>query len=392
MTRMTWLGSFVAILAGCSGQGSAKPYRPQSPPEFRTAAASIMGKDVNNSVPDDPDNPNPRIRLQPSPGKAPLIGNRSVEILASSNKSGAYVAFTGQVPATQFFRVTGRADCDDWVYLQPIAPFVDYYNSGDYTGDKAVLQCLGKVHKRYRDKSDERLAGSDGVVFDPQSAQYTDQDHSEEGPRKIHMDGWTIKFVEPTSIDIADRLNAKPLSPVDIVQFKTAAYWVEKHRAAAFAPALRKMLPLASPFSALNSWGETEHAALRALVMAEPADASIDPYVQILEAGIAKMLIPGSDYAVSGLTVGYAPFLAANVLVCRNASGTVELMERVMLKATIIQHKLAATKALVALGKSDVVRKQLADGKLGNMSTKAMDLLAGRDLFLFTCPMAPPNG
>ena len=46
MTRMTWLGSFVAILAGCSGQGSAKPYRPQSPPEFRTAAASIMGKDA----------------------------------------------------------------------------------------------------------------------------------------------------------------------------------------------------------------------------------------------------------------------------------------------------------------------------------------------------------
>jgi len=91
---MTWLISFVAILDGCSGQGSAKPYRPQSPPEFRTAAASIMGKDVNNSVPDDPDNTNPRIRLQSSPGKAPLIGNRPVEVLASSNKSGAYVAYS----------------------------------------------------------------------------------------------------------------------------------------------------------------------------------------------------------------------------------------------------------------------------------------------------------
>lgn len=393
MTRMTWLGSFVAILAGCSGQGSAKPYRPQSPPEFRTAAASIMSKDVNNSVPEDPDNnPNPRIRLQPSPGKAPMIGNRPVELLASSNKSGAYVAFTGQVPVTQFFQVVGRADCDDWVFLQPITPFVDYYNSGDYTGDKAVLQCLGKVHQRYRNKSDERLAGSDGVVFDALSAKYTDRDNSAYGPRKIHMDGWAIKFVEPTSADIAARLDAKPLSPIDTVQFKTAAYWVEKHRVAAFAPTLRKILPLESPFSALNSWGETEHAALRALVMAEPADASIDPYVQILEAGIAKMLTPGSNYAVSGQKVGYAPFLAANVLVCRHEPGTVELLERVMLNATIIQHKLAAMKALVSLGKSDVVRKQLTDGKLGNISTKAMDLLAGRDPFLFTCPMAPPNG
>lgn len=392
MTRMTWLGSFVAILAGCSGQGSAKPYRPQSPSEFRTAAASIMGKDVNNSVPDDPDNPSPRIRLQPSPGKAPLIGNRPVEVLASSNKSGAYVAFTGQVPVTQFFRVVGRADCDDWVYLQPITPFEDYYKSGDYTGDKPALQCLGKVHQRYRDKSNERLTGSDGVVFDAQSAKYSDRDDSAYGPRKIHMDGWAIKFVEPTSADIAVRLNAKPLSPIDIVQFRTAAYWVEKHRVAAFAPALRKVLPLESPFSALNSWGETEHAALRALVMAEPADASIDPYVQILEAGIAKMLIPGSDYAVSGQKVGDAPYLAANVLVCRHEPGTVEFLERIMLNATIIQHKLAAMKALVSLGKSNAVRKQLTDGKLGNISTKARDLLAGRDPFLFTCPIAPPNG
>jgi len=304
----------------------------------------------------------------------------------------AYVAFTGQVPVTQYFRVLHRADCDDWVYLQPIAPFVDCYTSGDYTGDKATLKCLSKVHERFRDKADERLAGSDGVVFDAQSAKFTDRDDSAYGPKKIHMDGWAIKFVEPTSADIEARLNAKSLSPIDIVQFKTAAYWVEKHRVAAFTPALRKVLPLASPFTALNFWGETEHAALRALVIAEPADASIDPYVQILEAGIAKMLVPGSLYAVSGERVGYAPFLAANVLVCRNALGTVELLERVMLNATVYQHKMAAVKALVALGMANMVSKSLADGKLGNISIKVGDLLAGRDPFPFTCPLAPPNG
>lgn len=348
-----------------------------------------MGKDINNSVPDDPDNPNPRIRLLPSPGKAPLIGNRPVEVLASNNKSDAYVAFIGQVPVTQFFRVIGRADCDDWVYLQPITPFEDYYKSGDYTGDKPALQCLGKVHKRYRNRSDERLAGSDGVVFDALSAKYIDRDDSAYGPRKIHMDGWAIKFVEPTSADIAARLDTKPLSPIDIVQFKTAAYWVEKHRVAAFAPALRKMLPLESPFATLNSWGETEHAALRALVIAEPADASIDPYVQILEAGIAKMLAPGSEYAVSGRSVGYAPYLAANVLACRHEPGTVEFLGRVMLNATVYQHKMASVKALVALGKSDVVKQSLADGKLGNISTTVTNLLSRRDPLAFTCPMKP---
>lgn len=390
--RAAWLVSGVALLAGCTSLGSAKPYRPQSPPEFRTAAASIMGKDVNNSVPDDPDNPNPRIRLKPSPGKAPLIGNRPVEVLASSNKSGAYVAFTGQLPVTQFFQVLRRADCDNWVYLQPITPFVDYHKSGDYTGDKAALQCANKVHRRYLDKTDERLAGSDGVVFDAESAVFSDRDDLAYGPRKIHMDGWAIKFVEPTSADIAVRLNSRPLSPIDVAQFKTAAYWVEKHRAADFAPALRKLLPLASRETTLHSWGETEHAALRALVVAEAADASINPYVQILEAGIAKTLVPGSLYAVSGLKVGTAPFLAANLLVCRNKPGTSDFLERVMLNATVYQHKMAAVKALVALGKSDVVSKSLADGKLGNTSTNVRNLLAGRDPFPFTCPMMLPNG
>ncbi len=385
--RAIGLVSFVAILAGCTSLGSAKPYRPQSPPEFRTAAASIMGKDVNNSVPDDPDNPNPRIRLQPSPGKAPLIGNHPVEVLASSNKSGAYVAFTGQVPVTQYFHVLRRADCDDWVYLQPINPFTADYKSGGYTGDKAALQCANKVHKRYRDKSDERLVGADGVVFDAQSAVFTDQDGLTDGPRKIHMDGWAIRFVAPSTADIEARLNSKPLSPIDIVQFKTAAYWVEKHRTVAFAPTLRKLLPLAPGQSPLHSWGETEHAALQALVMAEPSDAAIDPYVQILEAGIAKMLVPGSTYAVPGPKVGNAPFLAANALVCRNKPGTTEFLERVMLNATVYQHKMAAVKALVTLGKSDMVSKSLADGKLGNISTNVRNLLGGRDLISFTCPI-----
>ena len=84
-----------------------------------------------------------------------MIGEKGTEVLQSSNRSGAYMAFTGQVPVTQFFRVVGRADCDDWVYLQLMTPSMirgnpNYYISGTYTGDKATLKCVGKFHEAYR--------------------------------------------------------------------------------------------------------------------------------------------------------------------------------------------------------------------------------------------------
>ena len=388
MMRPRWLLPTLAIISACTASGSTKAYRPQSSPEFRTAAASIMGKDVNHSVPEDPDNPNPRIRLQPSPGKVPLIGDRSGEVLASNPKSGAYVAFIAQVPVTQYFQVMRRVDCDGWIYLQQmLVKHKDDYKSGNYAGDKPALMCANKIHSRFRKKSDDRLKDSDGVLFDPETAKFADQDGLELGLRKFRMDGWAIKFTDPTPADIEARLATRPLSPIDKAQFKTAAYWIEKHRDPAFAPVLRKLLPLASRDSALHSWDEPEHAVLRALVVSEPADASVDPYLQIMEAGIARMLVPGSLNAVPAPKVGQAPFLAANVLVCRNKPGTLEFLEKIMLRATVYQHKLAAAKALFALGSTELLRKNLASGELGNLSQKVVDMLAGRDLLPMTCPI-----
>ena len=148
MLRALCILPLVSTLAACTGLGTAKPYMPVSPPEMRTAAASIMGKDVNNAVPADPRNPHPAIDLSPSPGKAPLIGQAPVEVLRSDPKSGAYIAFTGQVPPTRYFQVIGRADCDNWLYLQlmnadMIINRPNYYAGGEYTGDKAALKCAG---------------------------------------------------------------------------------------------------------------------------------------------------------------------------------------------------------------------------------------------------------
>lgn len=391
MLRPLFVFPVVFAISACSGLGSSKPYAPKSPPEFRTAAASIMGRDVNNSVPESAANPNPRIRLKPSPGRAPLIGGIGSEVLESSNKSGAYIAFTGQVPVTQYFKIIGRADCDDWVYLQLVNPAMvrgnpNYYISGQYTGDKAALKCAGKFHEKFRDKSDDRLADSDGVIFDADSAVFTDVDGWSNGHRKLHMDGWAIKFVDPSTEDIKARLAAKPLSPIDVVQMKTVAYWIETHQAGEYAQDLRKLLPLDSRFSALNSWSGASHSILKALAAVEPPEAPVDVYIKIMEAGIVSMLVPGTQTTVAGQTVGEAPFIAANVLACRNQPGSVDDLEKVLTSATIRQHKLASAKALIAMGQKNLVRQKLSEGSLGDVSTRVSAMLEGRDPLMFACP------
>src|SRR5574338_1126798 len=102
MFRPLYLLPAAALATACSGFGSAHSHRAPSPPEFRTAAASIMGKDVNNTLQENPRNPNPRIRVDPFPGKARMIGGPPGDVLESDPKSGAYIAFTGQMPPTNY--------------------------------------------------------------------------------------------------------------------------------------------------------------------------------------------------------------------------------------------------------------------------------------------------
>lgn len=95
-----------------------------------------------------------------------------------------------------------------------------YYGGGEYTGDKAALKCAGVFHRKFRDKSDERLAGADGVIFDHESAVFTDVDGWFNQNRKLHMDGWAIKFVEPTHETIRARLATPVTSVIDVVQLR----------------------------------------------------------------------------------------------------------------------------------------------------------------------------
>lgn len=391
MLRALGILPFVVTLAACSGFGTAKVYMPNSPPEMRTAAASIMGNDVTNYVKADPNNLNPVIDLPPSPGKAPLIGQDPVEVLRSDPKSGAYIAFTGQVPPTKYFEVLRRADCDNWLYLQLMNADMlihrpGYYGGGQYAGDKAALKCAGAFHRKFRDKTDERLVGSDGVIFDHESAVFTDVDGWFNQNRKLHMDGWAIKFVEPTIETIRTRLSTPVTSAIDTVQLRAAAYWIEKHHVAELAGELRRILPLENLRVALTDWRGADPLLFRALASVEDSIAPDDVFRTILDAGIAKMLRPGTDTTVSSAVVGEVPFVAANVIVCRNQSGAKEELRKILLQATIRQHKLASAKGLIALGDQEFVREQLNKGRLGDMYTKVMAMLSGIDVEPYACP------
>ena len=98
------------------------------------------------------------------------------------------------------------------------------------------------------------------------------------------------------------------------------------------------------------------------------------------------MLRPGSETTVASSILGEVPFFAANVIVCRNQSGAKEELRKVFLQATIRQHKLASAKGLIALGDTEFVREQLNKGRLGDLATKVMAMLAGIDVDPFACP------
>ncbi len=387
----------LATLSGCTGLGTAKPYLPESPPEMRTAAASLMGRDVNNTVPPDPRNPHPRVDLPPSPGKAPLIGQRSTEVLRSAPETGAYIAFTSQVPPTKYFEVLGRADCDDWVYLQLMNTDLiinrrEYYTSGEYRGDKPLYKCAGIFHRKFRDQSDPRLAGSDGVIFDADSAEFTDVDGWFNQNRKVRMDGWAIKFGEPTRDTIRARLARSIQAPIDVLQLRAAAVWIEKNRASEFAATMRRLLPLTTPQQALGGWRGADHFLFRALAAVEDSNEPDDIYRTVMYAGIAPMLRPGSLNTVGDPRASDTPYVAANVIVCRNQPGAKEVLRKVALEATISQHKMAAVKGLLTLGDTGFLNEQLSKGRLGDVSNRVSDMLRGVGATPYACPYRSPFG
>lgn len=390
MLRTLSLLPLLFAIAACSSTGAGKLSKQQTAPEYRTAAASLLGADLGKQTSEESAGDAPRIRLSPSPGNGRMLGEKPREVLESDKRSGAYVAFTGQVPVTKYFRVLGSADCEDWIYLQLANPsmvktFPKYYVSPDYDEDKAPAQCVRLFRKKYKESSDERLVGADGVIFDAETAKFFEVDGMAIGHKKLSMAGWAIKFVDPSREEIAERLSKRAATAIDVLQMKAAAHWVEVNGASDFAPAMRSLLPMKSKGESLYGWKDADRALLKALAAVEPASAPIAPYMAILEAGKPDAVLPGPVVSAPVSGVQDIPFVAANVLVCRNLPGTADYLENVLLNANVLQHRMAAAKGLLALGERQRIERLLAENRLGSEHGRVFDLLKG-DSSPFKCP------
>ena len=329
----------------------------------------------------------PLIQFQPSPGRSD-----GTEDLESDPLSDKYISFVASTPITKFYKILKKVDCNDWVYTRWMRPqqvidnahhYVNPNKKYAYRGDKPLLLCIDKFHFKYRNKEDDRLEGSDGILFDGMSGGVTGEIGLTTRSEKAVMPGWTVKFFDPTIEDIRTRLKKPVLSVIDAHQMRAAIYWIVTNNAVELIPELKQVLPLYEPISTarprgMYGWEDYTEDALKALATIEPNDADDEIYHTIMGAGL-KELDPTDlrrkypdpkDYGkVRSALIptllrrgNLAPFVAANVLVCRNKPGTIEKMNTYLRRGGSSSRVDAAAYALEHLGRTDLIKKNKDEG------------------------------
>lgn len=305
------------------------------------------------------------------------------------------------MPRTRYFKILGRADCDDWVvidtlFMTPDKPAriksnPEYYLGGGFRDHEPHTQCLGLFAKKFKAGDDERLAGADGVVFDGDSYTITKGTNGLPiGNIKVFMRGWAIKFVDPTPEDLKTLLSKRPGQVIDVLQLKAGLFWIEQHRATEYATAIRALIPKHELVS-IEGWNEVNRELLEALATLDPAAGDASFWMGILAAGVEKTKFANPDNPVSARTGGDAPRIAGNILACSGDLSLVPELERIAYATTVYQHKLAAAKALAALGRPDVATK--IGQRIRHDRWQA--ITQGDPMFVYTCPYrsrSAPNG
>lgn len=363
MRHFTHLIPIVLITAGCAHLESSEERLPETLPVMRQTANSISGNGTTK----------PTVRV---PG---------------GSESKPFVGFVGDFTSREYFEVVGRADCDDWVYLQPVSTGLlmsrpEYYASGNYTGNSATAKCLGIARKKLSQQKTVDANKVDAIIFDPATAVITDTTGWFNNNRKIFMEGWAVRYVEPSEATVRKRITTGSVSAIDALQRKAAAAWIERHPATDLQEELRQSLPLGNTKDALSGWRPADIELFTALAVVEDSAQSDQPYRNVLGAGIARMLADSPRFTVAAESVGNAADVAANVIACRAQPGSRELLRDVLMKATITQHKLAAARGLIAIGDRQFVEESLRDGALGDVASKVQSYLAGRDGQKYVCP------
>lgn len=382
----------VPFLAACASYAPVADKRSVSPVTYRSEASYIVGKPI---IPAHFPPTNARVHLEPSPGKRTSPGNRPSETLESHPDSGAYVTTIGKTPITQYFEIVGPADCDKWSYYYLRTPqllatsptFSDYYLDPDYPEDKPVYKCIQSYHAKFRANEDPALQGAHGVLFDPATAEFTGVDGVFVQNKKIFMHGWAIRFVDPSTDQIRERLRRPPTNAIEKLQARAAIYWTVKNKAAQeFIEELRMQLPLQSDDAARGSWDEVSREAFAAI---PKIGESLDAHRRVMTSSflVVRASPPNVRVVVSFDKVGNVPAEAAKALACYGQPADIELLQRVVMESSSMQHSVAAARGLVAAGRADFLKSALRSRphQFGNSYTAISAITYRPDTQAFNC-------
>lgn len=390
MILKAYLPLLLAI-GGCAFNGQRVGYRPEVMTDaqrdvavYRAEAkymtSGIVTDDRLNHI-----NKESRIILEPSPGYETLH-EKGHETLTSM-PSGGYFAFITQVPVTRFFTVVRRFDCEEWgsmIQLNPMRlrnnPEL-YLGSNEFVGDKPHFACLAEFDAKFAAK-DPRLSDTDGVIFDALSARVLPEEQHWSlvtNMVKMHLDGWSIRFKDPSAVDIEKVLSSIPSKgyPLHLLQFKTAIHWIRKSHATAYLGDLIALLPTIDASRDPTIWLEEDELVLETIARLAPETTPEDLWWGVL--GYDET--DGSQQRRVSRRTGIAPTIAANVLFCR-ASGNQEAVKRLMTvlrEAITSQQQSAAGTALRSMGYTNEVKK--LGGPVGTFEWRSKT-----EGSLFSCP------
>ena len=356
-------------LAGCSVNGQKLGERPEvftEEKKLRDAMRAESEYQMTGKVTDKRlsyIDPNARIKLKPTPGMETTTGP-GVEVLTSM-KSGGYFAFVQEMPITQYFSIVRRADCDEWGTYLPISVktlqlYPEAIAAGKYKKNKPWFTCISSFDEHFS-RGYEPLKDADGAVFDIDSVKVNENAihwSLTSNMMKILMDGWAIKFQDPTHDQIVEHLKFIPSykSNIKQKQFSTVIYWIEKNKETRYVDQLLSLLPTRDPQRSPFYWNEQDIRILHALAKIAPDAISDDFWMGVIEKGRRPELdskTPHTGYA------GSAPEIAANVLVCKknNKKELIARFSGVLTGTYPIEHKRAAAEALYALNVPEIVEK-----------------------------------
>lgn len=318
-----------------------------------------------------PPDKKPRIVLKPTPGKeqkviGSIAGFFPNEVLMS-RPSGGYFAFFNQVPVTRYFKVLGRSDCDDAVWkimksVDLVRRFNQSFLGSGPRGASQTWNCLTAVEYRWK-KDDYQYKESDGVIFRPESVVVLDKLNEPYlgigNLQRLKMDGWAIKFVDPTPEDFNEFLSSKDneiWTPLQEKQWQTLLYWIESNADVSYASRLVDLLPT----KRLHPWREIDHRILHTIAKVSPDSLSEQHLIRMLSFGVDTEIYKQSGSMVmpiSHKSIQNSAAIMANVLACKNNISTisVEQLKYIAKNALFFNYRDAAIYALTFLGDATII-------------------------------------